>query len=396
MNIKSRHRAFARTLVAASMAALATAAAPAFASDYRIVASIDEPVGRYTDSGLAIAADGLEYGISAAGGAGDKGTIFRVEADGRLTPIFAFAADGSQGYGEHQATLLAADDGWLYGIYLRGGVGDKGVLYRVSLSGTFELLHEFGADEVNRGAGYPSTALAQDAQGRIYGGLDDAPGSARFGAVFRRDVDGTVKIVHTFRNDTDGAFAVALALGPDGRVYGTTSEFAHKPGGSVFVIGAGGGLQTLRAIDGATEGCDARGPLAFDAHHVFGAMGSCGLYEGGSLWKLSLNGNDFELLHSFQDSDKLGLVPNGVRRRDDGRLFSVTWGGGKLGGGTVFMMTEQGTGNVLNAFTRNGPGATYPVEAPVLRADGKLRGTTAAGGSGAGGIGTGTVYEVAP
>lgn len=395
MNIASRPRTVVRALVAASMAALATAAAPALASDYRIVASIDEPVGRYTDAGLAIGADGFEYGITGAGGAGDKGTIFRVEADGRLTPIFAFAADGSQGWGENQSTLLAADDGWLYGIQTRGGVNDGGVLFRISLGGTFELLHEFGGD-INRGAGAPHTALAQDAQGRIYGGLNDAPGRARFGAVFMRDVDGTVKIAHTFRNDGDGAFAAAFSRGPDGRVYGTTSQAGADPGGTLFVIGADAGLHTLRTFDGATEGCDSRGPLAFDAHHVFGALGNCGLHHGGSLWKASLNGRDFELLRSFRDGDKLGFIPNGVRRRDDGRLFSVNWGGGELGGGTVFMLTEHGSGNVLNAFTRNGPGATYPVEAPVLRADGRLRATTMAGGSGGGGVGTGTVYEVTP
>lgn len=75
----------------------------------------------------------------------------------------------------------------------------------------------------------------------------------------------------------------------------------------------------------------------------------------------------------------------------DGNLYGTTAEGGIPGGGgsgTVFRATTNGTMTQLVAFT-NANGAT-PLTALTLGADGKLYGTTSAGGSG----GLGTVFQV--
>lgn len=395
MTIPSPRTSLTRAIAAAALTVLSCAAAPAFASDYQVIASFDAQVGRYTGAGLAIGADGLEYGFTYSGAAGDKGAIFRVEADGHLTVLHAFAANGSEGYPDITYTLLPAADGWLYGTTRYGGQGHRGVLFRISTSGVFEILHHFRGS-LDGGAGEPTSVLAQDRAGRIYGGLSNAPGSGIYGAIFVRDLDGEVHVAHTFANDGDGAFVSSLNTGPDGRVYGTTRRHGDGWGSSLFVLTRQGyELQTLHVFDGPTEGCSPDGPLAFDDRHIYGAMHGCGKGEGGTIWKINRKGTNPQVLHNFGKTSRLGYGPSGVTRAADGRLFSVTGNGGELDGGTVFKMSATGKGEVLHSFSHlQSDDGSYPTEAPILRADGKLRGTTAAGGTGEGG--EGTVYQVTP
>jgi uncharacterized repeat protein (TIGR03803 family) len=78
--------------------------------------------------------------------------------------------------------LVQATDGYLYGTTVGGGANGTGVLFRISTTGEFMVLHDF---ETSTGV-YP-LALIQHTNGFLYGITKDG-GSAGDGVFYRFDV----------------------------------------------------------------------------------------------------------------------------------------------------------------------------------------------------------------
>jgi uncharacterized repeat protein (TIGR03803 family) len=108
----------------------------------------DKPEGGQLLGELVEAADGNFYGTTSLGGpnAGDAGTIFRMTPAGVVTTVHAFPEVGFQSYpqgGSPWAGLTRGTDGNLYGIATIGGDGLNGMIFRLSLDGTFTVLRSF-------------------------------------------------------------------------------------------------------------------------------------------------------------------------------------------------------------------------------------------------------------
>ena len=130
--------------------------------------------GEYTDTDVAIDAEGNLYGTSVLGGDFGGGTVWQVSPVGGgwvHTVLYSFTggADGGEPY--KGVTLDAA--GNLYGTAVTGGSGSCeggcGVTYKLTKSGTTwtqSVIHAFtgGAD----GSG-PGARVAVDNRGNVYG-----------------------------------------------------------------------------------------------------------------------------------------------------------------------------------------------------------------------------------
>ena len=130
---------------------------------FNSLVSFDNARGAYPSNGLVQATDGAFYGTAASGGTnGGWGTVFRLAADGTLTPLHSFNyEDGAYPVGG----LVQATDGNLYGTTSQGGIGGQGTVFQITTSGRLATLVWFnGPNGAN-----PQGALIQARDGSFYG-----------------------------------------------------------------------------------------------------------------------------------------------------------------------------------------------------------------------------------
>jgi len=266
---------------------------------------------------------------------------------------------------------------------------------------TFRVLHTFtgGADGAN-----PQAGLTVDAAGNLYGTAQN--GGAGYGTAFelKRSAGGrTFEVLHTFASGADGAAPIArLMPGPQGRLYGTTSQ-GGGGGGTVFDLAATPKLYPrketlLYAFTNAGNGYQpSSGDLNFDAAgNVYGTTSAGGVYNGGTVFKLSRTKNGWHetVLYSFgQIGD--GAVPYaGVIGDAAGNLYGTTSAGGSAGDGTVFELTPKGSvwsETIIYSFQGQTDGLV-PYAGLTSDGAGNLYGAATDGGS----AGGGTIFELTP
>lgn len=96
-------------------------------------------------------------------------------------------------------------------------------------------------------------------------------------------------------------------------------------------------------------------------------------------------------LHAFAPDGVDGTRPgDGLLLGVDGHLFGVTTGGGAHGSGTLFELAPDGTESILHDFAGGAADGAEPTTPPVAGPDGRLYGTTHAGGA----HGLGIVYRL--
>ena len=239
--------------------------------------------GRSPTGGVVLGGDGFLYGATESGGANQNfGTVFRIATDGTaFETLHDFA--GPDGQSPRGGVLLAAD-GRLYGMTAFDGGGGRGTLFGLDDDGgNFGVLHDFDASD----GGQARSRLTQGAGTLLYGttwvgGTNDA------GTVFRFDTSGpTLTTLHSFQIAEGAGPSAALLVGADGRLYGTTD------------------------IGGAAN--------------------------GGTLFRIDVDGSDFETVHPFTDAT--GAGPHGsVFQGANGTLYGTTAFGGPDGGGVVFRL----------------------------------------------------------
>ncbi len=142
--------------------------------------------GAHTYAPLIQATDGNFYGTLNSDGSGGSGAVFRMTPAGVVTILHAFAGGAADGASPDQSGVLQASDGNLYGVtyyggaFSGGGAFGGGVLYRLTLAGTFTLLHSFGG---GADGDRPEGQLIQGTDGKLYGVTRNG-GSSGDGAVF--------------------------------------------------------------------------------------------------------------------------------------------------------------------------------------------------------------------
>jgi uncharacterized repeat protein (TIGR03803 family) len=204
----------------------------------------------------------------------------------------------------------------------------------------------------------------------------------------------------------DGSHPYAgLVQGPDGNLYGTTSDGGVNGSGNVFRITPAGTLTSLYdfcAQPNCTDGQFPDSTLVMGPDGDFyGTTQNGGIYNlnYGTIFKISPTGV-FTTLHSFNVLD--GVNPYGaLLLASDGNLYGTTNQGGTCtsggGCGTVFSITPSGTFTTLYNFCLQVgcPDGEFPVGGLIEGSDGNLYGTTNAGGRlvCAGG-GCGTIFRI--
>jgi uncharacterized repeat protein (TIGR03803 family) len=122
-------------------------------------------------AGLVQGIDGNFYGTTANfGGGTHSGTVFKITPSGVLTTLYAFCSetkctDGANPY----ATLVQATDGNFYGTTLGGGAGNRGTIFKIISSGTLTTLYSFCSQTDCADGANPYAGLVQATDGNFYG-----------------------------------------------------------------------------------------------------------------------------------------------------------------------------------------------------------------------------------
>lgn len=232
-------------VVAGGAALLCLAGKPAIATEtvqhsfgYNFY-SPQNPIGQLAVSGSTL------YGVAFNGFNGD-GTIFSMSTTGAVKVLYNFQGGSADGAQPHAGPTLV--NGVLYGTTGLGGASNMGTIYSYNLSSKTEtLLHSFtgtnSGTPANSDGQYPDTALLYNpADGFLYGVTDigDEPGFANNqGTIYKIKTDGTgYQVIYNFNSGTGSATGPqhALALTPDGYLWGSTLYANGYNGGGVYKV----------------------------------------------------------------------------------------------------------------------------------------------------------------
>src|SRR5262249_37715524 len=210
------------------------------------------------------------------------------------------------------------DGGGTNGAIVKGSNG-AGIIYSLSTTGSgFTVLHSF--DGSANGGPQGKIILGQD--GALYG-TQFGGGQYNQGVIWRMPIGGTYQVLYNFQGNiqpgpsTDGADPEGrLALGPDGTIYGTTSFGGNPSGdGTAWSIKLTTGTRVYNQIykfNGNTGGSLPHSGLIWAADGpLYGTTAGGGQYGGGTFYKLVPNGSSwtYVTLHNFIPLDPNGNSP---------------------------------------------------------------------------------------
>lgn len=304
------------------------------------------------------------------------------------------------------AALAADSAGNIYGTTYAGGQYGKGQIYKFSKNGVFSIIHSFGKTPTD-GSG-PAAGLISGPNGFFYGTTRTGGDHLNNGTVFKVAPSGVVTTLHSFGsqmingNIIDGTDPVAgVTVGPDGALYGVTKVGGSNGYGEIYRLTADGHsftpLYSFKndSSDGANP--DTSLTLGLDGN-FYGTLRAGGDYAVGSVYQLVVtNGafHSFTRIHSFGASASDANTPSSLTLGPDGRLYGTSSAGGQIGGGTIFRLScgTADTVAVLYSFPSpiNATGS-QPLAPLTLGWDWNFYGTDAFGGTN----GAGEIFQYNP
>jgi uncharacterized repeat protein (TIGR03803 family) len=265
------------------------------------------------------------YGMTSSGGTNDLGVIFKIKPDGSsYVKLLDFdpATNGASAQGS-----LFFDGTYLYGLTAHGGPGFYGNIFKIKPDGTgFTNLLNF--DDTS--GAYPNGSLISDGA-FLYG--TTYQGSANgWGGAFKIKPDGTgFSTLLDFDNTTNGSNPKGDLFYDGAFLYGMTSN-GPAGKGSIFKIKPDGtGYAKLKDFgSGGSEGS-----LISDGTFLYGMTYIDGSLSKGTLFKIKPDGTDYTILTDFNDgSNPLGSLilyggvlygmTNGGGANNLGTLFKST------------------------------------------------------------------------
>lgn len=416
LRISEAYLPYGHSGVAGVVAALMSSLASSYAHSISTIHSFNASNGR-TPVGTLVINSGSLYGVTAAGGANDFGTVFKIPLGLAGLPVsvttlatFTGGANGREPLGG--VTIDAA--GNLYGTTNFGGVtsifdtsAGKGTVYKIpggtSLSpGSVITLAKF----TDIGGQNSNARVTLDAQGNIFG-------TTMFGELGNAGVvftipDGTtlapgpISALLTYNSGSDpNRLHGELLMDSAGDFY-TTSEFGGTGQGTVHkvlrnpIIDVQAGTIT-RFITLTTFDIFGSHPvtgLTADAQgNLYGTTSRGGPGDVGSVFKIpggmTATPSPLVTLATFPRVFSFFSFPNGAYPSnllidDAGNIFGTTNSGGVGNFGTVFKIPGGATATpqpliTLVSFSSNN--GAYPSGGLVADMGGNLYGTTSSGGA---------------
>jgi uncharacterized repeat protein (TIGR03803 family) len=320
-------------------------------------------------------ANGSFYGVTWWAGTGSSsngGTVWETTSTGiAALHTFQFNSSGKFPAGENPVIAFAVGaDGNIYGATEQGGSANAGVMYRLTPSGSFKVLHNFCSKTGCSDPGGPFI-LGQD--GNFYGAGPDT--------IFQLTPQGVYTVLYSL-DPTLGFFTRTMVQGSDGTFYGTGS--GAQESGFIFSL-TPSMVFTIVYNFGDFVPINSNIVLASDGN-IYGAA-------GGEIFQLVPSSGQVTNIHTMTAAQ--GLTPSFLMQASDGNLWGLAENGGTSPDrpGTLFTLTPSGTFISSEEFScsKTGCNPTGMVEGK----DGNFYGNAITGGSAPNRNALGTFFKVA-
>jgi uncharacterized repeat protein (TIGR03803 family) len=290
-----------------------------------VLHSFSGPDGDLPTTPLLRDSEGNLYGTAFDGGSDDCGTAFKIDTAGKLTVLHTFAGGADGCYPEQG--LVMGKSGILFGTtnqsgHTRRGTTGRGTIFKVDSAGNFTVLYTFVQSP---DGGRPSDGhLMRDRSGNLYGLT--AGGRHNDGVLYKLTESGAFSLLHSFKGGTkDGCTPLGSVVQDQaGNLYGTTAACGSNGYGTIWKVSKKGKETILHNFAGGTaDGCNPYAGVTMDSKgNLYGVTYRCGADGYGTLYDLSTSGT-FILLHSFGAPN--GTYPLGeVLLTTNGTLFGTT------------------------------------------------------------------------
>lgn len=362
----------------------------------------DGSEGTWPEAGLVAIGQTLYGTANSGGGSADdgSGTVFSLNSDGsnftvlhEFDPIDPDYEDNNDGAGP--AADLAVYNDTLYGTAGTGGpfeYTDGGTIFQLNPDGSdFYVNYAFDTTSYSNDGTYPETVLADG--GAVFYGITYAGGLYGLGDIFKVNRDGTGFAILRSFSGMDGDYALNSLVLSGSKLYGTTQEGGVHYAGNIFSLNTDGtGFTNLYSFTGTNDGALTYGAPALAGNVLYGATAEGGTNGSGTIWRIGVDGSNFQVLHSFAAGEgsacQAGLLVSG------GTLYGEAYNGGN-GNGTLFKIETDGTGfTVLRNFSlysQQGPQAEGAnPEGGLILGGGTLYGTSYSGGDNH----TGNIFKI--
>jgi uncharacterized repeat protein (TIGR03803 family) len=271
------------------------------------------------------------YGMTQQGGANNLGTIFKITPDGTgYVKLLDFAGATN---GSYPNKTLFSDGTFLYGMTAAGGTYDIGTIFKIKPDGSnFVKLLDF-AGTTNGSS--PEGPLFSD--GTFLYGMTPVGGTNNFGTIFKIMPDGTgyVRLLN-FAGGSDGKTPRGALVSDGTFLYGMTSYGGTNNSGTIFKIMPNGtGYAKLYDFGVGSDGSFPVNALLFDGVFLYGMTQQGGTNDSGTMFTILPDGTGYVKLLDFEGTAN-GSMPDGALISDGTFLYGTTTFGGTNDIGVVF------------------------------------------------------------
>ena len=278
-----------------------------------------------------------------------------------------------------QDRLVQTADGNFYGTASNGGVNLGGTVYRITPAGALNVVYAFTSGHTD--IGYrPLIGLTRGPDGNLYGLTTQSSGNS-VGALFKVTPDGELSVVRYLAPGPFGVrdYRAALIQGSDGAFYGTTFRDSTNPSstGSVFRLPPTGFTGFDTVLTAATGFNSEASLVEAEDGNFYGTASKGGANGMGTIFRVTPTGSVTAVV-SFAGTD--GNAPrSALVKASDGNYYGTTSLGGANNFGTIYRFNPATGVTALHSF--DGANGKIPIGGLTIGVDGRLYGTTNSGGA---------------
>ena len=324
----------------------------------------------YRPAGNLAMSGGKFYGMTAYGGANDKGVIFEWDpvANTFTKKIDFTGVNGSRPFGN-----LVLNGGVFYGMTTLGGNNDKGVIFKWDpVANTYTKKIDF--DGSNGSSPYGNLTLEDG----IFIAMAQRGGINDDGVIFEWDPSSNAYTKKYDFDDTNGYWPSGDLTLKNGKYYGMTFRGGIADAGVIFEWDPVMSLFTKMNDLNTANGKYPQGSLALFNGKFYGMTNQGGGYGKGVIFEWDQSSNVYGKKVDLNDVGK-GINPTGSLKPATGKLYGMTNLGGSNNMGVIFEW-DQSANTYTKKIDLSAVNGSKPTGSLTLNA-GKWYGMTQHGGT---------------